>query len=129
MNRQQRRAQQRATPGYLRGTKEQKIKALLKNGITPEDLEKEYQKGFEAGFKAGAPVAFKAIYAAVCMALHDLHGFGHDRCAKVLMAVDEHVANSLTSEELIDEAWKKVGLYLNFDEPFDRIEDARRATP
>lgn len=127
MNRQQRRAQQRATPGYLRGTKEQKIKALLKNGITPEDLEREYQKGFEAGFKAGAPMTFKSIYAAVCMALHDLHGFGHDRCAKVLMAVDEHVANSLTSQELIEEAWRKIGLYLNFDEPFDRIEDARRA--
>ena len=126
MNRQQRRAQQRATPGYLRGSNEQKVKALLKNGITPKDLEEEYKRGFEAGFKAGAPATFKSIYAAVIMALHDLHGFGHDRCAKVLMAVDRHVVDSLTSQELVDEAWRKVGLYLNFDEPFNRIEDTRR---
>lgn len=128
MNRQQRRAAQRATPGYLRGTKEQKVKALLKNGITPEDLEEEYKKGFDAGFRAAAPATFKSIYAAVCMALHDLHGFGHDRCAKVLMAVDDHVANTLTSVELIEEAWKKTGLYLNFEEPFDRIEDRRKTS-
>lgn len=128
MNRAQRRAQQRATPGYLRGSREQKVKALLKNGITPEDLEKEYETGFKEGFKAAAPATFKAVYAAVCMALHDLHGFGHDRCAKVLMAVDDHVAHCLTSEELIEEAWEKIGLYLNFDEPFDRIEDRRKTS-
>lgn len=124
MNRQQRRAQQKATPGYLRGGKEDKIKALLKHGITPQDLEQEYKNGFEAGFKAAAPATFKAIYAAVCLALHDLHGFGHDRCAKVLMAVDDHVVSTLTSEELIEDTWKQIGLRLNFGEPFDRIEEA-----
>lgn len=123
MNRQQRRAQQKAVPGYLRGSKEDKIKALLKNGITPQDLEQEYRKGFEAGFKAAAPATFKAIYAAVCLALHDLHGFGRKRCAQVLTTVDGHVLETLTSEELIDDVWSKIGLQLAFNEPFDRIEE------
>lgn len=118
MSRQQRRAQERA---------KQKLAARVDafRRVNPMG-EAAYQAGFDAGFRAAAPFTFKAIYAAVCMALHDLHGFGHDRCAKVLMAVDDHVANTLTSTELIEEAWKKTGLYLNFEEPFDRIEDTRR---
>ena len=91
MNRAQRRAQQKATPAYLRGTREQKVKALLKNGITPEDLEREYERGFKEGFKAAAPATFKAIYAAVCKALRKLYKFGRYRCSKVLMAVDDIV--------------------------------------
>lgn len=125
MNRAQRRAQQKATPAYLRGTREQKVKALLKNGITPEDLEREYERGFKEGFKAAAPATFKAIYAAVCKALRKLYKFGRYRCSKVLMAVDDIVVNALTSEEIIEDVWEEIGLRLNFDEPFDRIEDAR----
>lgn len=130
MGRKERRTMQKAikqtVPRSMLLTKEQRIEALVKNGITPRDLEKEYERGFKAGFREAAPATFKAVYAAVCVALHDLHGFGHDRCAKVLMAVDDIVVNALTSEEIIEEVWQKIGLRLNFGEPFDRIEEASK---
>lgn len=122
MNRQQRRAKQKATPSYLRGGKQQIVQQLIRNGITPEDLEKEFRAGYEAGFRDATPVTFKTIYAAVILALKELHGFGQARCARVLTAVDDKVAHALGSEELIEKVWESVGLRLNFEEPFDRIE-------
>lgn len=90
MNRQQRRKANKAKPAYLRESKEQIEKRLIKNGITPEDLQANYDKGWADGFsKAGEPV-IQACYAAVCLALNDLHGFGQKRCADVLNAIDNH---------------------------------------
>ena len=126
MNRQQRRAQQRATPGYLRGTKEQKIKALLQNGITLEDLEEEYKRGYEAGARDAMTYTYKAVYAAVVLALRKLYRFGSLRASRVLTEVDHNVAHCLTTQELIDEVWEKVGLRLNFEEPANRIELTKR---
>lgn len=128
MNRAQRRAARKATPACMRATKEQKISALLKNGITMEDLEAEFHKGYKAGFNDAAPATFKTIFAATCLALHDLYGFGPERCAKVLQAVDGHVLTTLDSEEIIDDVWKRVGLRIDFKEPFDRVESAGRRT-
>lgn len=130
MNRAQRRAAQKATPAYLRGTREQKMKALLKNGITPEALEEEYHTGYRDGARKGTESTFKAVYAAVCLALKDTYGFGPERCARVLRAVNEAVIFNLSTEELIDEVWERVGLRINFDEPFeaDQIESEGRRT-
>lgn len=124
MNRQQRRAKAKATPAYRRGmTREDKIKALYKNGITAEDLKKNYDLGFEAGKHAAITFTFKTCYAAFIMALKREFKFGHERCRKALIAADDIVVESLSSEEAIDQAWEEVGLYLDFDDPFDRIKE------
>ena len=130
MNRAQRRAARKATPACMRATKEQRIAALIKNGITPEDLEREYHNGYRDGCKKGTESTFKAVYAAVCLALKDTYGFGPERCARVLRAVNEAVIFNLSTEELIDEVWERVGLRINFDEPFaaDQIESEGRRT-
>ena len=82
MNREQRRAQKKAQrgqpkpkqPQYLRMTKEQRMDALVKNGITIKDLEENYNKGYEAGFAVASGPVIKTCYAAVCLALNELHG-------------------------------------------------------
>lgn len=122
MNRAQKRAKRKETPRHLRTTKEQRIKALIQNGITPEDLEREFKDGYNAGFKDAAPGVIKTAYAAICLVLHDLHGFGQKRCADVLQRVDDYILHSLTSAEAIEEVWDKIGLQINFEEPFERIE-------
>lgn len=122
MNRAQKRAKRKETPRYLRTTNEQRIKALIRNGITPEDLEKEYRNGYDAGFKDAAPCVVKTAYAAICLALQELHGFGQEQCADVLARVDNHILHSLTSIDAIEEVFDKIGLQINFDEPFERIE-------
>lgn len=137
MNRKQRREQakeqrqkdrkrRRETPAELNLTKQQMVAGLIRNGITLDDLRKEYDRGFAAGVEQSALMTFKAVYAAVCLALHELYGFGTKRCLDVLNKTDEKVIYSLTSEELIDEVWKKLDLQLDFKEGIagDRIREA-----
>lgn len=132
MNREQRRAQKKAQrgqpkpkqPQYLRMTKQQRMDALVKNGITIKDLEENYNKGYEAGFAVASGPVIKTCYAAVCLALNELHGFGMKRCKDVLNLVDEKILFSLTSMETIEEVWQKIGLQIDFNEVVsDRITE------
>lgn len=99
------------------------IENLQRNGITVAELKENYDKGYQEGFKAAAEPVVRGIYASVCLALNDLHGFGQKRCADVLRSVDEHLTYSLTSADAIDEVWKRMGLRLEFKEAFDRIQE------
>ena len=128
LNRQQRRAQEKKNrskkvPSYKKMTKEQRKEALVKNGITIADLEKEYEVGFEAGFNAASPSVIKTIYAAVALAANDLHGFGKKRTKELLKAIDDYVVDTLTSEEIINDVWKRIGLRLDFDDPIDLVKE------
>lgn len=126
MNRQERRAQKKnrgGQPAYKRMTREQRMDALVKNGITIQDLEKNYNIGYDEGFKIGSEHAIRTIYASICLALHELHGFGRKRCYDVLALTEQKLLETLTSVEAIDEVWQKIGLNIDFNEPFDRITE------
>lgn len=123
MNRQQRRKAYRDKPAYLRETKEQMEKRLLKNGITPKDLEDNYNKGWSDGFTKAAEPVIQAAYAAVCLALNELYKFGGKRCSDVLNCMDGHMMYSLTSKEAIDEVYKRMRLRIDFKEAFDRVRE------
>lgn len=123
MNRKDRRAAIKSKPSYMRESKEELTKRLIKNGITVEDLKNEYQKGYTYGFKEAAEPVIRGCYAAICLALNDLHGFGQKRCADVLRALDEHLTMTLTSKEAIDEVYERMGLRIDFKEPFDRVQE------
>ena len=123
MNREQRRkAKKRAprkTPAYRRMTIEERKDALVKNGITPKDLEEQYARGRDDGIET----TFKTVYAAACLVLHELEGYGAKRCKRFLQRLDDTVINAFTSAETIDEVWQKIGLELEFHESFDRIQE------
>ena len=123
MNRAQRRAKQKNTPRWMPKTKDERIKALVKNGITPDDMASEYRKGWDAGFAQATEPVVKTIYAAVCLALNDLHGFGRERCIRVLKRVDWHLFNSLSSMEAIDAVYDRMHLRLDFSDPFERVTE------
>jgi len=99
------------------------LEKLCQNGITPKDLEKEYSTAIDKGFKAGEEATFKTVYAAMTLALHELYGFGRERCWKVLVNADNKIIEYLTDHEIIEDVWKKLRLRINFREPFDRIEE------
>ena len=123
MNRQQRRKAQKQIPKYRRGmTQEDRVKALIKNGITPEDVKESFDDGWKKGWLAGAENMLETIYAAVIMSLKEHYGFGPVRCERALVTADEHVKHCIDNQELIEQAWKSVGLRLNFEDPFCRIE-------
>ena len=57
--------------------------------------------------------------------LNEKYGFGRKRCCEVLNAVDQHLLYTLTSDEAIEEVWKRMGLKLEFNETFDRIQEVK----
>lgn len=123
MNRAQRRAAAKATPAYKRGlTREDKIKLLYKNGITAEDLKHDYQKGYTQGYSDGVESAMVTCYAALCLALNELHRFGRERCYRVMKAMDDKIIYNITSDEVAEEALQKMGIRFNVNEPMNRIE-------
>lgn len=115
-NRAQRRKKQQ--PASLPKSQEVMLQRLMKNGITINDLEKEYYKGFDAGRDS----AIKTCYAAVCLAARDELGFGSKRAYRLLCTMDKHVCETLSSAEAIDRVLDEMGITIRFREPFDRIE-------
>lgn len=126
MNRAQRRAQAKATPAYRRGmTEEDRLKAYCKNGITIADLDKAGKDGYAQGWRDACQYCMRVCYAASVRALHQMEGYGTKRNRRFLMAMDDIVTNSLTSEEAIEAALQEAGVAINFREPFpeDRIQE------
>lgn len=70
---------------------------------------------------------FHSIYAAVLLAVQEVYGFGHKRAWRLLKRVDEIVCTALSSEEVIQEVWSRMGLEINFREGIDRIREVEEA--
>ena len=102
--------------------KAEAARRIARNGLTMADLKQSYKDGWDAGFKEACEPIVKSIYAGICVALNEKHGFGGKRCMDVLNALDSVLLERLTSQELVDEVYEKLGLTLNFSEPFDRVD-------
>lgn len=123
-NRADRRKKKKQQPRYeKRFTSEQRINAMCKNGITPKDVDDAYAKGRSDAIHDVSDYCMKDCYAGFILAAHEVFGFGHDRCIRLLRAADERICNSLASEEAIDEVFEKVGVRINFYSP-ERITEA-----
>ena len=120
MTRQQRRAKERAEQALA-----SKIEAFRKTSPLAEET---YHQGYSDGWHAACNFAMKTCYAAAVMALHDLEGYSTVRNTRFLRAMDSYVTNTLTSEEIMDEALEKAGVSINFREPFteDRVQEVSK---
>ena len=118
MTRQQRRKQERLQETLLR-----KGDAFRKASPMAEEV---HRQGYEEGWKAACTFCMKICYAASTLALHDLEGYSTKRNTRFLRIMDGYVTNTLTSEELIDEALAKGGVSINFKATFDdeRVQEA-----
>lgn len=101
---------------------------MVRHGITPKDLEEADKRGFENGFRVGKEYVLKNTYAAAAMAYQDEcreRGVECDReyVRALLIRMDDYICNALTSEEIIDDAFRAVGLHLEFSGAFpeDRV--------
>ena len=117
MNRNQRRRQERAE----RLLKE---KADAMRAINPM-AEEVHRQGYEEGWKAACDFCMKVCYAASVLALHDLEGYGTKRNTRFLRLMDGYVTNTLSSEEIMDEALQRAGVAIDFRAPFaeERVEE------
>lgn len=114
-NRAARRAANKAKPAWKRETKEDRIRRLMKNGITPEDLEKEYKRGWDAAINQTAEFAMKMIYCGFALALKREFGFGSTRVMRTLTAADKIILEELTTDEIIDRVARELGITMRFD--------------
>ena len=98
---------------------------INRNGITVEDMKRAEERAYADGVNVGIENTMRTCYAAICMALKDLHGFGSDECKDVLNCVDERITMSLTSEEAIREVWDEMGLAIEFKNsmPGERVQE------
>lgn len=113
MNRKDRRKANKALPAYKRQSPAQQMASLVQNGITPEYVDRECEKAKIEGYTQGVEATMGLCYAAACLALNELHGFGHKRCKKFLSAMDYHVVYTLTTFDAMDEVFKRMGLKIN----------------
>lgn len=98
----------------------------MKNGITIDDLKKSGEQGYKQGYSDGVETTFKSIYAAMCLALNELYGFGSKRCKDVLSRTDAIVTEQLTSYDAIEEVWNRMKLRISFNDPFERIQEVEK---
>ena len=87
---------------------------IQRNGITLEDVKRAEEKSYAQGMQAGIESTMKTCYAAICLALNELHGFGAKRCKEVLNAVDEKVCMTLVSDDAIQEVFDRMKLVIRF---------------
>lgn len=90
------------------------VDRIQRNGITIEELEQNYKLGYDAGVKDGCERTFETVFAAICLALHELHGFGSKRCMRVLNLVHDKTYYALSRQDIIDEVWATMKLRINF---------------
>lgn len=95
----------------------------MKNGISTEDLTKSYLEGFDKGFEAASPEITRTAYAAMALALRDEFKFGRDRIVRVLTAVNNHILNTLDSQDAIDKVYHELKLSLHLNDPLQPIQE------
>ena len=128
MNRQQRRAAAKAQPRYRRGlSQEQLMERIVKNGITTADVDREKAESWHAGFTDASRETLRTIYAGVVWMLAQPEWRGcewsQDEIIAFMRALDARVLDSLCSSEDIDNVYRETGIEMNFDEPFDRVQE------
>lgn len=87
---------------------------ISRNGITLEDMHRAETEAYAKGIQEGKDATVRTCFAAICLTLHEMHGFGKDRCAKVLNDVYDRLCYALNSQEAIDEVYRAMGLEITF---------------
>lgn len=81
------------------------------------------QQNYELGIQKGRGQAIKMCFAGVCLALHDVCGFGGTRVKRVLQQMEHHILETLSSEEAMDKVFEEIGLRISFSNPFGYLEE------
>ena len=97
----------------------QMLDGMIQQGISREDLAKEYTRGFEAGRDAvmkkyeDAAKPYMMVYvAATALTLHRLHGFGSRRAGQVIADALDYVKNGLwlDPDDVVRQCREETGL-------------------
>ena len=98
------------------------VNNLSRNGITPADLEKEYQKGYDEGCGVVSKNLGTMYTSAMMLALNDLHGFGGKRLCTLMDKMNEYMTNFLSSADAVMEVYDRFGLQFDESDPFHPLQ-------
>ena len=101
---------------------------INRNGITLEDLKMVEEQGRKDGYDLGAENTMKTCYAALCLALNEIHGYDTEACMEVLKRTDEKVTYAISTQELLDDLKDALDIELCFKEAMtdDRIQEIQK---
>ena len=93
------------------------------DAMTREDVTQvAYNEGYKAGVEEAGQKIIHRYYTATIMALHELFGFGQDRCLRTLRKIDECIIKHLTDDELVEATKKMVGIDIDMSEGINRAQ-------
>ena len=95
---------------------------FFRNGITEKDVQKAYEEGLKEGRKFAEDFAFHTIYAAFLITMIDKHGMDADEAVDLLIEMDHQVVVCVEDTDLVEEAYEKTGVELQWDDAVGRIE-------
>lgn len=88
---------------------------LERNGITAEDLKREYERGRSESLDEEWSFATKMIYCGFALALKREFDFDSDRILTAINAADWIIAEELTTEDIIDRVSRELGITIRFE--------------
>lgn len=91
------------------------MKKLERNGITAEDLQREYERGRNESITEMSDFAMKMIYCGFALALKREFKFGPERVLRTLRAADQIILEELTTDDIIDRVSRELGISVRFD--------------
>ena len=94
---------------------------FYRNGITEADVQKAYEQGTQEGRKFAEDFAFHAIYAAFLITMIDKHGMDMDEAVDLLIEIDKQTVICVADTDLVEEAYEKTGVQLNWEDAVGRI--------
>ena len=94
---------------------------FYRNGITEADVQKAYEQGTQEGRKFAEDFAFHTIYAAFLITMIDKHGMDMDEAVDLLIEIDKQTVICVADTDLVEEAYEKTGVQLNWEDAVGRI--------
>lgn len=91
---------------------------VMEIAVANEVIEKAYLKGHDAGGKLISDNIGTNITAAMCLALHQLHGFGRKRICELMDRMNEIMLETFTTADAVQRVYKEMGLRFSDEDPF-----------
>jgi hypothetical protein len=91
------------------------MEKIARNGITVDDLKREYERGRNESITEMSDFAMKMIYCGFALALKREFKFGPERVLRTLRAADQIILEELTTEDIIDRVSRELGIEVRFE--------------
>lgn len=101
------------------------IRGIVQQGITPKQLEEEFDRGWRKGYKDAAMPTSRAAMAAAILALGEVFGFSDEQCVLFLDEMFRHMMTAIGDDDLVEEAFERVGVEIDWGNPVDGVTRTR----